>query len=433
MTARPPGNRSRGDGDAQLGARARGAADVDRPSSPGRSCRAVDCASSDDTVAIARRDGACRRSPWSRTLASGGDATAGCSRYVEPVTALLNPDVELLDDSLLALSRGDALEPPERLLAPLVLIADGSRQDTVHPRPDSPPTGCVRWSGPGSRRGALACRSRRGVSIARAASAGRSGARSSPAPRRCARSARSTSGSSCTARISTSACAAASGDRDLVLAVGARRASPRALERGVRRRAVRAARSRAPRRRLAPARADGGRIARRRRQALTFASRILAKRLLRPPACARAPPAEGAAARAASRWTTERGPRRAARRALRRRAGLLVAVRSRRCSALRRTAALALVGRLRPHARAAPVPPARHARRSRRPAALRGEQFGVSVNRLFNDGTYTPQQIDSQLSALRGDRRDDRPQRCAVGGDRARAAGGRRAPLRLGL
>ena len=28
------------------------------------------------------------------------------------------------------------------------------------------------------------------------------------------------------------------------------------------------------------------------------------------------------------------------------------------------------------------------------------QQFGVSVNRLFNDGTYTPVQIDSQLSAL---------------------------------
>ena len=30
-----------------------------------------------------------------------------------------------------------------------------------------------------------------------------------------------------------------------------------------------------------------------------------------------------------------------------------------------------------------------------------GEQFGVNVNRLFNDGTYTEGQIDSQLQALR--------------------------------
>src|SRR5436305_14230854 len=28
------------------------------------------------------------------------------------------------------------------------------------------------------------------------------------------------------------------------------------------------------------------------------------------------------------------------------------------------------------------------------------EQFGVSVNRLFNDGTYSPAQIDSQLAAV---------------------------------
>jgi len=40
-----------------------------------------------------------------------------------------------------------------------------------------------------------------------------------------------------------------------------------------------------------------------------------------------------------------------------------------------------------------PAPPA-----ARPPPA--GEQFGVSVNRLFNDGTYTTQQIDSQLAAL---------------------------------
>jgi hypothetical protein len=30
-----------------------------------------------------------------------------------------------------------------------------------------------------------------------------------------------------------------------------------------------------------------------------------------------------------------------------------------------------------------------------------GEAFGVNVNRLFNDGTYTPAQIDAQLQALR--------------------------------
>jgi hypothetical protein len=34
------------------------------------------------------------------------------------------------------------------------------------------------------------------------------------------------------------------------------------------------------------------------------------------------------------------------------------------------------------------------------PAESSAEQFGVNVNRLFNDGTYTPQQIDAQLSEL---------------------------------
>ncbi len=63
----------------------------------------------------------------------------GCNRGLvevgEPVTALVNPDVELVDDSLLELvaeaSRND------RLLAPLVISSDGSRQDSVHSVPTS--------------------------------------------------------------------------------------------------------------------------------------------------------------------------------------------------------------------------------------------------------------------------------------------------------
>jgi GT2 family glycosyltransferase len=52
--------------------------------------------------------------------------------------ALLNPDSELVDDSLLELV-AEALrdDRPARLLAPLVLSGDGSRQDTVHPAPGS--------------------------------------------------------------------------------------------------------------------------------------------------------------------------------------------------------------------------------------------------------------------------------------------------------
>ncbi|MGI8511500.1 MAG: hypothetical protein ACR2NH_02620, partial [Solirubrobacteraceae bacterium] len=56
------------------------------------------------------------------------------------VTVMLNPDVELLDGSLERLAR-DAAAPgaPDRLLAPLVVGADGRRQDSVHPAPASPP------------------------------------------------------------------------------------------------------------------------------------------------------------------------------------------------------------------------------------------------------------------------------------------------------
>ena len=68
----------------------------------------------------------------------GVAATTGWPEVTEPVTALVNPDVELIDDSLLHLAnealRGDG---PPRLLAPLVLCSDGSRQDTAHPRPGS--------------------------------------------------------------------------------------------------------------------------------------------------------------------------------------------------------------------------------------------------------------------------------------------------------
>ncbi len=67
---------------------------------------------------------------------------AACNRGVDAagggVTALLNPDVELLDDSLLALA-AELMRPgaAERLLAPLVLSPDGHRQDTAHPLPCS--------------------------------------------------------------------------------------------------------------------------------------------------------------------------------------------------------------------------------------------------------------------------------------------------------
>ncbi len=101
----------------------------------------VDCGSSDRTAEVAGRD----HSGIEVEFVALGDNPgfgSGCNRGLqlvqEPVTLLLNPDVELIDRSLLGLA-GKALRDgsPERLLAPLVISPDGSRQDTVHPRPTS--------------------------------------------------------------------------------------------------------------------------------------------------------------------------------------------------------------------------------------------------------------------------------------------------------
>jgi N-acetylglucosaminyl-diphospho-decaprenol L-rhamnosyltransferase len=68
----------------------------------------------------------------------GRGTNAGVAAAQEPVTIVLNPDVELLDSSLADLARA-AGQHPDRILAPLVLLPDGSRQDSVHPIPASPP------------------------------------------------------------------------------------------------------------------------------------------------------------------------------------------------------------------------------------------------------------------------------------------------------
>jgi GT2 family glycosyltransferase len=107
---------------------------------PGSRVIAVDCASSDDTLAVAAAGGADVVIPLTENVGFGRACNRGMDEVFEPVTALVNPDVELLDSSLLALTaealRGDA---PPRLLAPLVLCSDGSRQDTAHPLPGSLP------------------------------------------------------------------------------------------------------------------------------------------------------------------------------------------------------------------------------------------------------------------------------------------------------
>lgn len=101
----------------------------------------VDCGSSDGTAEVARRwrDGiAVEFVPLGYNPGFGSGSNRGVQLVREPVTVLVNPDVELIDDSLRDLL-DEALRPgaPERLLAPLVILPDGSRQDTAHPRPTS--------------------------------------------------------------------------------------------------------------------------------------------------------------------------------------------------------------------------------------------------------------------------------------------------------
>jgi N-acetylglucosaminyl-diphospho-decaprenol L-rhamnosyltransferase len=63
----------------------------------------------------------------------GAGCNAAVERVDEPVTALVNPDVELLDDGLARLAE-DATTT-QALLAPRLLNANGSVQDSAHPVP----------------------------------------------------------------------------------------------------------------------------------------------------------------------------------------------------------------------------------------------------------------------------------------------------------
>jgi N-acetylglucosaminyl-diphospho-decaprenol L-rhamnosyltransferase len=63
----------------------------------------------------------------------GAGCNAGLELVEEPVTALVNPDVELLDAGLAGLAAEAAAA--EALLAPRLLNVDGSVQDSAHPVP----------------------------------------------------------------------------------------------------------------------------------------------------------------------------------------------------------------------------------------------------------------------------------------------------------
>jgi N-acetylglucosaminyl-diphospho-decaprenol L-rhamnosyltransferase len=103
---------------------------------PGVRVIVVDCGSRDDSLAVARSHPAAVAVDAGANLGFGRGSNLGLERVTEPVTVFVNPDIELIDDSLRELA--DASLTPDgrsRLLAPRVLYPDGSRQDSVHPAP----------------------------------------------------------------------------------------------------------------------------------------------------------------------------------------------------------------------------------------------------------------------------------------------------------
>src|SRR5207302_727367 len=105
---------------------------------PGTRVHVVDSASTDGTAAVARGAESAELIELERNLGFGAGCNLGLQKAEGRVVALLNPDVELLDDSLLELAHElERAGSPDRLLAPLVLNSDGTRQDNVHPEPGS--------------------------------------------------------------------------------------------------------------------------------------------------------------------------------------------------------------------------------------------------------------------------------------------------------
>jgi GT2 family glycosyltransferase len=92
----------------------------------------VDSGSSDGGARLAGERGA-EVVRLEGNLGFGAGCNAGIERVAEPVTAFVNPDVVLLDDGLARLA-ADALAGGA-LLAPRLLNADGSVQDSAHPAP----------------------------------------------------------------------------------------------------------------------------------------------------------------------------------------------------------------------------------------------------------------------------------------------------------
>jgi N-acetylglucosaminyl-diphospho-decaprenol L-rhamnosyltransferase len=92
----------------------------------------VDSGSSDGSAALAAERGA-QVVALEENVGFGAGCNAGLAVVDADATALVNPDVELLDDGLARLA-GDALAG-RALLAPRLVNVDGTVQDSAHPLP----------------------------------------------------------------------------------------------------------------------------------------------------------------------------------------------------------------------------------------------------------------------------------------------------------
>lgn len=105
---------------------------------PGTPVVVVDSGSSDGSADAARAwGGRVQVLELGENVGFGRANNTGLGAIEEPVTVLVNPDVELLDGSLAGLA-GEAARGPERVLAPKVVRPDGSLQDSVQLDPRSP-------------------------------------------------------------------------------------------------------------------------------------------------------------------------------------------------------------------------------------------------------------------------------------------------------
>ena len=105
---------------------------------PGATVVVADSGSSDGSADAARAQAGVEVVELRENVGFGRATNAGLARVADPVTVLLNPDVELLDGSLATLAaelmrRG----APERLLGPQVVRTDGTLEDSAQLRPTS--------------------------------------------------------------------------------------------------------------------------------------------------------------------------------------------------------------------------------------------------------------------------------------------------------